>query len=116
MRMQTNTGTRTQSRIHVALVFADHHVQAHTRQWHLEFPIVGEYSNGAGEISEESVLDAARNPFLYAIRRYGNTSAASMLIVPSEGSESARFRAGVPVVFAGFGAGFHWRALLASGM
>lgn len=54
--------------------------------------------------------------FYSNIRRYGNTSAASMLIAAAEWSQSAGFRAGAPVVFAGFGAGFHWGALLARGV
>ena len=53
--------------------------------------------------------------FYSNIRRYGNTSSASMLIAACEWSQNAGFRAGVPVVFAGFGAGFHWGALLAMG-
>jgi 3-oxoacyl-[acyl-carrier-protein] synthase-3 len=42
------------------------------------------------------------------IARYGNTSSASMLIAASEWVPSPG-----PVVFAGFGAGFNWGALLA---
>jgi len=53
--------------------------------------------------------------FFRNLARYGNTSSASMLIAASEWSESVGFRAGAPVVFAGFGAGFHWGALLAIG-
>ena len=59
-------------------------------------------------------VPAAR--FYSNIRRYGNTSAASMLIAAAEWSREAGFRAGVPVIFAGFGAGFHWGALLARGL
>jgi 3-oxoacyl-[acyl-carrier-protein] synthase-3 len=44
------------------------------------------------------------------IARYGNTSSASMLIAAAEWSEAA---APGPVVFAGFGAGLHWGALVA---
>jgi len=54
--------------------------------------------------------------FYSNIRRYGNTSAASMLIAAAEWSQSAGFRPAEPVVFAGFGAGFHWGALLAKGV
>ncbi len=54
--------------------------------------------------------------FYSNIRRYGNTSAASMLIAAAEWSKEHGFHAGVPVVFAGFGAGFHWGALLARGI
>jgi 3-oxoacyl-[acyl-carrier-protein] synthase-3 len=42
------------------------------------------------------------------IAKYGNTSSASMLIAASEWEPSPG-----PVVFAGFGAGFNWGALLA---
>ena len=54
--------------------------------------------------------------FFSNIRRYGNTSAASMLLAAAEWSRTAGFRSGAPVVFAGFGAGFHWGALLARGV
>ena len=51
--------------------------------------------------------------FFSNISRYGNTSSASMLIAASEWSEGTGFQRGEPVVFAGFGAGFHsascWR-------
>jgi 3-oxoacyl-[acyl-carrier-protein] synthase-3 len=49
--------------------------------------------------------------FFSNIRRYGNTSAASMLIAAAEWSRTGSF-SGQPVIFAGFGAGFHWGALL----
>ncbi len=42
------------------------------------------------------------------IAKYGNTSSASMLIAASEWEAVAG-----PVVFAGFGAGFHWGAMVA---
>ena len=47
------------------------------------------------------------------IARYGNTSSASLLIAAAEwsGLDSAPG----PVVFAAFGAGFHWGALVAAG-
>jgi len=54
--------------------------------------------------------------FYSNIRRYGNTSAASMLIAAAEWSQTTGFRPGEPVVFAGFGAGFNWGALLAKGV
>jgi 3-oxoacyl-[acyl-carrier-protein] synthase-3 len=54
--------------------------------------------------------------FYSNIRRYGNTSAASMLIAAAEWSQASGFRAHAPVVFAGFGGGFHWGALLARGV
>jgi 3-oxoacyl-[acyl-carrier-protein] synthase-3 len=53
--------------------------------------------------------------FYSNIRRYGNTSAASMLIALSEWSDAEGFRPGLPVVLAGFGAGFNWGAVLAQG-
>ena len=60
-------------------------------------------------------LEVAPERFFSNIARYGNTSSASMLIAASEWSEATGFRAEAPVVFAGFGAGFHWGALLAVG-
>jgi 3-oxoacyl-[acyl-carrier-protein] synthase-3 len=42
------------------------------------------------------------------VSKYGNTSSASMLIAASEWEPAPG-----PVVFAGFGAGFHWGALVA---
>lgn len=53
--------------------------------------------------------------FVSNIRRYGNTSLASLLIAGAEWQASAGFHAGEPVVFAVFGAGFHRGALLAIG-
>jgi 3-oxoacyl-[acyl-carrier-protein] synthase-3 len=53
--------------------------------------------------------------FYSNIRRYGNTSSASMLIAAAEWWQAEGFRAGAPVCFAGFGAGFHWGAALAIG-
>jgi 3-oxoacyl-[acyl-carrier-protein] synthase III len=47
------------------------------------------------------------------IRRYGNTSSASLLIAASEWIETAELSTGDAVCFAAFGAGFHWGALLA---
>jgi len=58
-------------------------------------------------------VDSAK--FYSNIARYGNTSSASMLIAAAEWSAQSGFRAGRPVVFAGFGAGFHWGSLLAEG-
>jgi len=59
-------------------------------------------------------VPAAR--FYSNIRRFGNTSSASMLIAASEWNENARIQSGETVVFAGFGAGFHWGALVARGV
>ncbi len=60
-------------------------------------------------------LGVSSSRFYSNIRRYGNTSAASMLIAASEWSRTNGFRKGLPVVFAGFGAGFHWGAMLVQG-
>jgi 3-oxoacyl-[acyl-carrier-protein] synthase III len=57
-------------------------------------------------------VDAAR--FYSNIRRYGNTSSASMFIAAAEWWQDPGPQAGDLVCFAGFGAGFHWGALLAS--
>lgn len=52
--------------------------------------------------------------FYSNIARYGNTSSASMLIAAAEWSrETTQLKQGMPVVFAAFGAGFHWGAVLA---
>jgi 3-oxoacyl-[acyl-carrier-protein] synthase-3 len=56
-------------------------------------------------------VDGAR--FYSNIRRYGNTSSASMLIAASEWWRDPGPRAGDLIFFAAFGAGFHWGALLA---
>jgi 3-oxoacyl-[acyl-carrier-protein] synthase-3 len=56
-------------------------------------------------------VDAAR--FYSNIRRYGNTSSASMLIAAAEWWRDPGPRAGDLICFATFGAGFHWGALLA---
>jgi 3-oxoacyl-[acyl-carrier-protein] synthase-3 len=55
-------------------------------------------------------VDAAR--FHSNIRRYGNTSSASMLIAASEWWLNPGPAAGDLICFAAFGAGFHWGALL----
>ena len=56
-------------------------------------------------------VDAAR--FYSNIRRYGNTSSASMLIAAAEWWRDPGPRPGDLICFATFGAGFHWGALLA---
>jgi 3-oxoacyl-[acyl-carrier-protein] synthase-3 len=61
-------------------------------------------------------LGVAAEKFYSNIRRYGNTSSASMLIAAAEWSRQFGFQAGVPVMFATFGAGFHWGALLCVGV
>jgi len=60
-------------------------------------------------------LGVAAEKFYSNIRRYGNTSSASMLIAAADWQKQTGFAPGVPVVFATFGAGFHWGALLAEG-
>jgi 3-oxoacyl-[acyl-carrier-protein] synthase III len=59
-----------------------------------------------------AALGVGAEKFYSNIRRYGNTSSASMLIAATEWSRQDGFSAGIPVVFATFGAGFHWGALL----
>ena len=56
-------------------------------------------------------VDAGR--FYSNIARYGNTSSASMLIAAAEYFDRADLSSGAHVCFAGFGAGFHWGAVLA---
>lgn len=56
-------------------------------------------------------VDAAR--FSSNIRRYGNTSSASMLIAAAEWWRDPGPRPGDLICFAAFGAGFHWGAVLA---
>jgi 3-oxoacyl-[acyl-carrier-protein] synthase-3 len=60
-------------------------------------------------------LGVNQDRFYSNIRQYGNTSSASMLIAAAEWSQKCDIRAGQPVIFAAFGAGFHWGALLAMG-
>ena len=57
-------------------------------------------------------LDVEPRKFYSNIRRYGNTSSASMLIAASEWWGETGPQAGALVCFAAFGAGFHWGALL----
>jgi 3-oxoacyl-[acyl-carrier-protein] synthase-3 len=64
-------------------------------------------------IAEALGVDVAK--FYSNIGRYGNTSSASMLIAASEWVRQSGFQTGVPVVFATFGTGFHWGALLCVG-
>jgi 3-oxoacyl-[acyl-carrier-protein] synthase III len=63
-----------------------------------------------------AALGVESGRFFSNIRRYGNTSSASMLIAASEWFEENSLAAGEPMVFAAFGAGFHWGALLAEGI
>jgi 3-oxoacyl-[acyl-carrier-protein] synthase-3 len=61
------------------------------------------------------VLQVPAEKFFSNIHRYGNTSSASMLIAAAEWHATVGFRPAVPAVFAAFGAGFHWGALLVRG-
>ena len=58
-------------------------------------------------------LDVPPEKFYSNIRRYGNTSSASMLIAAASWWAEAEPTAGANVCFAAFGAGFHWGAILA---
>jgi 3-oxoacyl-[acyl-carrier-protein] synthase III len=60
-------------------------------------------------------VNAPSEKFFSNIEHYGNTSSASMLIAAAEWSRQTGFHPGRPVVFAGFGAGLHWGAVLAVG-
>lgn len=57
-------------------------------------------------------LEVEPGKFYSNIRRYGNTSSASMLIAASEWWRDPGPRPGDNICFAVFGAGFHWGALL----
>jgi len=48
------------------------------------------------------------------VERYGNTSSASMLIAAAEWAAARPAPGPGPIVFAAFGAGFHWGAVLAA--
>jgi 3-oxoacyl-[acyl-carrier-protein] synthase-3 len=60
-----------------------------------------------------NALKVPEERFYHNIARYGNTSSASVLIAASEWFEEAGRRVDTPVVFAAFGAGLNWGALLA---
>jgi 3-oxoacyl-[acyl-carrier-protein] synthase-3 len=63
----------------------------------------------------DRVARALRVPesrFFSNIRKYGNTSSASMLIAASELHDSAAPQTGDTICLAAFGAGFHWGAAL----
>ncbi len=60
-------------------------------------------------------LQVEPGKFFSNIRRYGNTSSASMLIAASEWWQDPGPRTGQFVCFAAFGAGFQWGALLVEG-
>ena len=62
-------------------------------------------------VAKTVAVPAAR---LYSnIRRFGNTSSASMLIAASEWTAANPLNEGDTLCFAAFGAGYHWGALLA---
>jgi 3-oxoacyl-[acyl-carrier-protein] synthase III len=58
-------------------------------------------------------LEVESSKFYSNIARYGNTSSASMLIAAAEWWRNGGPQPGHLICFAGFGAGFHWGALLA---
>ena len=58
-------------------------------------------------------LGADKTAFPLNIREYGNTSSASMLIIADEYFRSRTTKPGHYFVFAAFGAGYHWGAVLA---
>lgn len=58
-------------------------------------------------------LDVGPERFYSNIRRFGNTSSASLLIAAAEWWRDPGPASGDVICFAGFGAGFHWGALLA---
>ena len=60
-------------------------------------------------------LEVAEDKFYSNIKRFGNTSSASMLIAAAEWSSTHSLAPGESLCFAAFGAGFHWGALLAEG-
>ena len=62
-------------------------------------------------VAKALAVDPAR--FYSNIRRYGNTSSASMLIAAAEWWRNPGPNKGDLICFAAFGAGFHWGALLA---
>jgi 3-oxoacyl-[acyl-carrier-protein] synthase-3 len=51
--------------------------------------------------------------FFCNLKRYGNTSSASLLIAACEWQRTIAQEPGSPIVLAAFGAGFHWGAILA---
>lgn len=63
------------------------------------------------KIAQTLAIESSR--FYSNIARYGNTSSASLLIAAAEWHAANPHLADGPVVFAAFGAGFHWGAVLA---
>jgi len=60
-----------------------------------------------------TALSAPEDRFFRNIDRYGNTSSASLLIAASEWHAANPAPPTTPIVFAAFGAGFNWGAILA---
>ncbi len=71
-------------------------------------------ANLLAKIAQTLGVEPAR--FFANIARYGNTSAASLLIAAEEWEAERGFRPGEPLVLAAFGAGFHWGAMLVEGV
>jgi 3-oxoacyl-[acyl-carrier-protein] synthase-3 len=59
-------------------------------------------------------LAVPEDRFFRNIQRYGNTSSASLLIAAAEWRQQHSSPPTGPLVFAAFGAGLHWGALLAT--
>jgi 3-oxoacyl-[acyl-carrier-protein] synthase III len=68
-------------------------------------------ANFFGRIAKS--MNAPEDRFFANIARYGNTSSASMLIAAAEWREANPAPITAPIVFAAFGAGLNWGALLA---
>lgn len=66
--------------------------------------------NLTNKVADSIGVDAAK--FYSNIERRGNTSSASLLIAASEWEAAGGSLCDAPLVFGGFGAGFHWGALL----
>jgi 3-oxoacyl-[acyl-carrier-protein] synthase-3 len=62
-----------------------------------------------------AAIKAPRERFFTNIERYGNTSSASLLIAASEWRDANDGPLTAPLVFAAFGTGLNWGALLAVG-
>ena len=60
-----------------------------------------------------TALQVPEDRFFRNIKRYGNTSSASLLIAASEWHAANPAPPKSPIVFAAFGAGFNWGAILA---
>jgi len=59
-------------------------------------------------------LAVPEDRFFRNIQRYGNTSSASMLLVAAEWWRQSAVAPAGPIVFAAFGGGLHWGAVLAA--